>query len=369
VKPAKVLSPANSKAPAHYSTFTTVDRKGTIWLYRGPHDEASANETFDVQYYYPSQNGFFLPGVSLANQPKPGDPMPYLRNLKDGAYQGDASGLKATPALITYRPHWPANAPVLLLGEALTTPTRGLPAVRGQTSLEVLYDQSTAAKDGDSSVTLIDPTVAKKSRLEDADLDTLPSSIFTSAFNGKIYFPNLPPHLVERVYVDPNEGSKGALVFTGQFKDEVFGDDYLLLNVLSDKDLSDVNKLCNADDSDFSKWTNLVASLSVEMRAIEESTEKQGTYVPVAAANALKTTNIRTYIQNRDWSARPGRGNLHHRTRRLLCTLRRGGPGRLGGAAFRTGAAAHSRRGTGLAAYHPGGQAAGRRPTEGHRGR
>ena len=41
------------------------------------------------------------------------------------------------------------------------------------------------------------------------------------------YFSELPPHLVNRFFFDPNRGKKGQLVLQGVFVDEVIGDDFI----------------------------------------------------------------------------------------------------------------------------------------------
>ena len=50
----------------------------------------------------------------------------------------------STPADIVYRPIWPNSVPVLNTGDTLAMPKFGLPAIRGQSSAEVLYQQSLA---------------------------------------------------------------------------------------------------------------------------------------------------------------------------------------------------------------------------------
>ena len=55
------------------------------------------------------------------------------------------------------------------------------------------------------SVKLIDPTREKVSYYVKIDGESFPpSSVNTSYYQGKIYFPSLPPHLAKRVYIDMN---------------------------------------------------------------------------------------------------------------------------------------------------------------------
>lgn len=303
IMPAAEDTPPNSAHPSGYRKYTFTDRKGTIRLYRGPH-EGEGTGLLRVKYFYPFQQGFYIPG--LTTQPKVGDPMPYLRAYDPATetYIGSTTGIHSQSLDIFFEPKWPAFAPVLNLGETLTTPNRGLPAVRGQTSLEVLYDQSIANNsDGRTSVILHDPTVAKKFSLGgNGALQMLPGSVFSNTYRGKIYFPNLPPHLVERFYFDPNEGAKGTLVFLGQFKDEVLGDDYLLLNVISDADKKALENLCHENDPDLAKWKGAITGLKAILRPMVENNEKRGTYIPAQEATPAKVGKIWTYISKVDSS-------------------------------------------------------------------
>src|SRR5262245_18403769 len=103
-----------------------------------------------MKFYYRTLHGFFFPRLGLGEQPSVGSVTPYLRAFANGAYEGDAVYANLdndqqgddNPLGVTYRPVWPDNVPVLQLAETLPTPKRGLPAVRGQTSLEVVYQQS-----------------------------------------------------------------------------------------------------------------------------------------------------------------------------------------------------------------------------------
>ena len=132
-----------SRNPAETSEFFSQvsfqDRKGNHWIYRGPHSPEDT-ATFDMQYYYKTQPGFFFPnlGAELSTPTI----VPYLRGYDGNGIAIGAPDSSAEQALpITYRAVWPKDAPTLFLGESLTTPKRGLPAVRGQSSLDILYQQ------------------------------------------------------------------------------------------------------------------------------------------------------------------------------------------------------------------------------------
>ncbi len=311
----KAPLPANTTAPEHYGKFTYTDRKGGIWIYRGPHTAAEEGQSFDMKFFYAAQDGFYLPGANP--QPKAGAPMPYLRRLPASASgeeleafakATDNQGFNKQSVGITYVPVWPAFAPTMRMGETLTNPRYGLPAIRGQTSVGVLYEQATAAAATKSSVTLFDPTVAKMSRLDatSVKLTKLPDSVVGNLYQGKIYFPNLPPHLSERLYLDPNQGARGALVLKGKFIDEVLGADYLHLNVLSAKDVRDVKALCDSADADKDKWYKLVDELSVDAVRHVHRTAKPGTfdaYKP-QGDTATKANLVWNFLRSVSWRSK-----------------------------------------------------------------
>src|SRR4030095_15576643 len=161
------------------------------------------------------------------------------------------------------------------------------PAMRGQSSLQVLYQQSqTGITNGAlriiserASVILHDPTHPKKVEFNQNDL---PSSVRTETSRGKIWFPNLPPHLVKRFWLDPNEGVNGTLVFSGEFVDAPLGDKYLLLNVAGTQDATTLRELCRSDLNDPKKlvWDNAINALSTDMERFVENPAVPGTYIP-----------------------------------------------------------------------------------------
>lgn len=277
-----------------YASFTLQDRKGNLWVYRGPHSEQEQPE-LQMQFYYKTLPGFFFPSLQLNQQPPVGSITPYLRlrSQADGAYVGDAvradankDGLGDAQALaIRYRPIWPTTSPVMFRAETLTLPRRGLPAVRGQTSLQVVYQQShTVGGLAHLSVRLHDPTREKQFALAPAGdaraLDALPDSVRTQNFRGKTYFPNLPPHLSERFFFDPHRGENGALVLAGRFVDAPLGDDYVLLNVLGNRDRKELKALCLAEDPRKTKWDAAIDGLSTTLELFHEDPARPGTFVP-----------------------------------------------------------------------------------------
>ncbi|MGJ8640341.1 MAG: hypothetical protein ACSHYA_13215 [Opitutaceae bacterium] len=269
------LAPNRQSPVTLYDTFTYEDRKGYTWVYRGPH--AGIEPTMGMQFYYTMRDGFFVP--SVPSQPAVGDVLPYLRPLNDGVPEGDP--VNGTPLTVLYRPVWPDIVPELRIAETLTLPKFGLPQVRGQSSAEVLYQQSIANEGPEAtSVTLHDPTRAKRVYLAE-----LPSTIATTIYNGRTYFQRLPPHLQQRVYIEDDQ-----LVFAGEFVDELAGEDYLNLNVLSASDVTALKGLTGETDP---AWDSTVDGLLSTVETFAEDPAQKGTFI-VDSFDTVNGTNLST---------------------------------------------------------------------------
>jgi hypothetical protein len=254
-----VTNPGSGYSAEKGVTVTFTGGGGT-----GASAVANVGPTLGMQFYYTMREGFFVPGV--ATQPAVGTILPYLRPLNAGAPTGDP--VTGTPLTITYRPVWPSNAPELRVAETLTLPKFGLPAVYTATSAEVLYQESIAdpAK-GVPSVTLHDPFREKTFALGQAGkLASLPTSALTSNYQGKVYFQGVSPNLQTRFFYDPNRGTKGALVLLGKFVDELAGEDYVELNVLSADDLASLKGAVASSDSLKARWDEAIEGLDDQGR-------------------------------------------------------------------------------------------------------
>jgi hypothetical protein len=238
---------------------------------------------FTMRFYYKTEEGFAWPG--LVNPPEVGAIVPYLRPQSQSGFVGNPAASATASLDIVYRPVWPASVPVLRYGETLAIAKNGLPAVRGQTSARVLYQQSVANDPSRENVAVVltDPTREKTSTLTAAGLEKLPDGLRTDTRSGRTYFPNLPPHLATRLYFDPARGSKGSLVYAGQFIDEGVGETYFLLNTLGGRDLQAVEALCPIEDPDRAKWLSLVGALHTELETFRENPARPGTYAPLEA--------------------------------------------------------------------------------------
>jgi hypothetical protein len=290
---------AHGSAPAHYTSFTYKDRKGYDWVYRGPH--AGASPTLGMRFYYTMREGFFVPGV--ATQPAVGTILPYLRPLSNDVPQGDP--ITGTPLTIIYRPVWPATAPELRVAETLALPKFGLPAILSQTSAEVLYQQSVAANGTTKpSVTLHDPIREKTFALGVANqLGQIPGSIVTAPYQGKVYFQGVPPHLQNRFFFDGNRGTKGALVLLGKFMDEIAGEDYVDLNVLSPEDVAALKAVCLATDTNKSLWNQAIDNLTSKVETfipdpLRPGTYKVGSFTTVGATALATISDSDTAVVN-----------------------------------------------------------------------
>jgi len=293
---------------ADYHKFTFEDRKGLKWVYRGPHKpelltDPNNRPALGMQFYYKTQVGFAFPDATtgIDGSPELGTIVPYLRAYKTAGnpasgFDGDAK--TGEPLTINYTPYWPDRAPgdpgerdevpKLSFAQTLVKPTTGLPGLAGATSVEILYDQSTALSTGSAppktSAVLHDPTRRKISVLGD-DLTAISGSIATSINNGRVYFQNLPPHLQQNFYLDPNAGPltgptpPGALVLQGEFKEEITDDSYLLLNVLNEADKATLKSLVALNDVKKAAWEAAIDKLSTTLEIFIENPDVPGTYV------------------------------------------------------------------------------------------
>ena len=283
-------------APSLYEKFSFKDRKGYDWVYRGPH--ADGTPSLGMQFYYPMQTSFVFPN---REQPAEGTPLPFLRPISDDAYMGDP--VSGTPITVAYFPAWPTNPPTLSVGETLAMPKGGLPAVRGQTSANVLYQQSVAQSGlTKESAVLHDPTRSKSILLNagSVGLKALPVSIATTQDKGKTYFQRLPPHLQQRVYFDPNIGDIGAVVLIGEFVDETAGEDYIHLNALSPEDTQVMRDLVDPDDGEEEKWHKAIDGLATLVETFKEDPNTRGAYIPDTSLNYTVNSESLAIITNSD---------------------------------------------------------------------
>jgi hypothetical protein len=75
-------------------------------------------------------------------------------------------------------------------------------------------------------------------------------------------------------------GAKGSLVLKGRFMDEIVGEKYLQLNVLSEEDLHDIQGLVANDDVEKTHWDHAIEHLEAKVETFREDVTKRGTFVP-----------------------------------------------------------------------------------------
>jgi len=313
--------PANPDAPAHYRSFTYEDRKGSKWIYRGPHDSEATNgvtPTITMHYYYRTEQSFAFPDPAdtsvkaISMPPELGSIVPYLRRpAAGGGWIGDRL-TDAEPSLpIVFTPKWPEVVPELRFAETLGLPKFGLPQIRGQRSVQVIYEGSlTTTNNPRQSVVLHDPTRAKTFSLglDATSLDEIPASIATAESGQKVYFQNLPTHLQDRLFFDPLAGPSGQLVLEGAYQEEIVGESYFLLNVLDATELEAAKDLCADDDERKARWDSAIDGLSTKVERFIENPNVAGTYY-VDPRNVHRTFGVDEIVELTSPPARPDVNN------------------------------------------------------------
>jgi len=279
-----LLATAGAVTPSYkaaYDKFTFEDRKGTHHLFRGPHrGEVAGGQqpSFGMKFYYNQRADFDFPALALNAQPALGSIQPFIADIGSGS-----------SVTLTYLPKWPDDSslpvaqrrvvPELMMAETLgkqkasSTNGGGLPQVLGQSSAQVLYQQSMAKTLNTASVALHDPIRAKTSAM-----DKLPPGLRTSDYAGKTYFQGLAPNLQNRFYYD---AVQKRLELIGEFVDEIATQDYFNLNQLSQQDVADLKALLPeaADAADRTTWDDAINGLSTKLETFRESTTVPDTYV------------------------------------------------------------------------------------------
>jgi len=239
------------------------DRKLEWWARSAGDDGGTINAV--MHFYYQMQPTFYFPARSASNQPAFGAEIPWLPN------PSKQNGTAGTPVPVTYRISWPANVPEMKIAQTLTTPTRGLPDIWDQLSVEVIYQQSRQTNAGDS-VALFDPVAARGADLSSDVVDAMIESGLArrDLTSSKVRFPELPPALYDRICYDPARGSNGQLVLEGRYITPLTGDGYLLLNMLNPSEQKQTRDAANGlEASKKSEWINAVARLPTEIAPID----------------------------------------------------------------------------------------------------
>jgi hypothetical protein len=200
----------NRFVPGHLLPFE--DRNGRHWAHQAGNDGGGTNAV--ARFHYPVQAGFWFPEG---------------RERPVGAHIPLTVADGQTPLDYRYLIAWPETVPGLYVGDTLTTPKDGLPAVRGQLSVAVAYQQSLALDPAKPSVVLIDPTQARKAPLAD-----VPGGMrsYRDPKTGFTFFTELPPDLRDRLYWNPAAAGAERCQLIGAYREREDGHSYLLLNLL-----------------------------------------------------------------------------------------------------------------------------------------
>ena len=217
------ISPLDRFQPANLHKFVSgplyadsgecfKDRKGWYWAHQAGNDGGTTNYLFE--FSYPHQEQFDYPG---GDAPEPGAVVGWMEGYagRDDSYMLDwccnetyvdegfpsrpASDAVDTPVDYTFIVKWPDDVKGLYVNDTLIDAKDGLPAIAGQLSAKVVYEQSMATN-GRSSVSLIDPT-----RIQYGSLKVLPDGVrnYRDAKTNKTKFNDLPPYLRDRFVWNP----------------------------------------------------------------------------------------------------------------------------------------------------------------------
>ena len=211
-----------------------------------------------VHYYYPAQPGFFVDrDKNDENDISAGDCVPWLEQLP--ASEG-GSDSPQDPIQVAYEITWPDEPPLLVSGETLLEPKRGLPDIINQAAVEVVYDEiqetATDPLPSDTLAQLIDPLNPRF-----IYLDAIPSEVATQfrtdgseailgSADGSI---KLPVSIRDRLSYDP---LNDRLSVKGIYDDSGAGEPFLLLNVLSKRDRVTLKTLNGGDGSEATAYDN-----------------------------------------------------------------------------------------------------------------
>lgn len=193
----------------------------------------ASNTELSIRYAYPLDASFYydLDGDG-ASDASPGSCVPWLSRL---------SGDVDAPVDAYYGFTWPAQQPLLSIGQTLTVQQDGLPNIAAQAAVKLIYDEVAELSAVDapevSAVRLYDPTSERK-----VSLSALPSSTSTTTEAGRARINSLPFILRDRLSFDEENEQ---LVFGGVLDSSRAGEPLLLPNILTQRDVDDICAIVN----------------------------------------------------------------------------------------------------------------------------
>lgn len=245
---------------------TTNSKVGGEWYLRdhkGGHWAKSANwkdgdtildaekSRFVMQWYYYMRSDFYWPVKSGYQLKKEGDVVPFLNN---DDRTGNSYVDNDKPIDVTYITKWPATAPMLAVGDTLTTKRDGLPDLYNFSSAEVVFDENVYKGKGPLA------KLYAPERYLYVPLAALPAAIKTEAGPGGVLtFPELPFAIQARLFYDKDNKRLG---FKGTWISAEGETPWLLHNIMTKGEkitVKGVNK--NSGDTAYATWNTAVDEL------------------------------------------------------------------------------------------------------------
>ncbi len=224
------------------------DHKNQLW--------AKSAGTGKVYYYYPMQPGFYQDNDNNeVSDYEVGQCTPWLARLPES--QG-GSRSQFDPIAVEYSIVWPESPPLLIAGETLLKPKRGLPDIYQQAAVQIVYDDNRDttpdAGPADTLAQLIDPLSPRWVRLSQLP-ESVASEMRTDGLRNIIGSSDgtrkMPASLGERMHYD---AMNGRLTFHGVFNQQGAGEPKLLLNVMSKRERAILKKLNGGDGTEESNF-------------------------------------------------------------------------------------------------------------------
>jgi len=255
---------ARTDSDASDTPYVFRDRLRYFWAKQAANDGGTLE--IGMRFFYPMQLGFWIPQLLANDQPAPLTEVPWLSGLGE-TDPTPTTILNGTPVRVAFVIQWPEIVPTLSIADTLTLPKNNLPAVRGQKSVRIVYQQSIAQAGDDSldSGVLIDPTRARK-----VTLTNVPPRMraMRDPRSGNTFFSDLDPDLRERLVFVPFADPAERLQLKGLFV-EFPNYHYLRLNLMT-PDLIQLAKDPQRMVGINLDWTNAIDQLPTERITITD---------------------------------------------------------------------------------------------------
>ena len=307
------LQPANMhkfmSGPRYANEKTCYkDRKGWFWAHQAGNDGGTTNYVFELSY--PNQASFdYTDGKEHAV----GEEVWWLatyryrddwylreeqRNLDYVFPERPASDRLGTRIDYTYIVDWPADVPKLYVNDTLHEAKNGLPAVRGQLSALIVYQQA-EANGGERSARLIDPETRQA-----GSLPVIPDTIrnYVDPRTAKRKFTDMPPYLRDRfvwnptAFYDRTHDDTRELELTGKYiNDATAGFQYAWLNMMDQRSLTILTDPDTMPGGNDPAWVEGMQSVPTETI---ELTDDVTPYTAVALTTTGKSAGYVTLAFN-----------------------------------------------------------------------